>query len=150
MEHVKVRRHERGQSTVEFMLMLPLLLASFFFVIEMSMYFSSVHYTQYATFAAARGAAVGEDPEEIASILLTGNVYQGGQNYTVQQIDGDTGVSITLDKWNPSFPFLAGIFPDNGGKGLTFTTEVHLGPRECAYEGKTRGGPFDNNNGCTN
>ena len=70
------RRAERGQSTTEFLLMLPLMMACFFFIIEMSLYFTTVHYQSYATYAAARAHAVGEDPVQVTKMLLTGKVHR--------------------------------------------------------------------------
>ena len=144
------RRGRRGQSTVEFLLMMPLIMAMFFFIIEMSIYFTSVHYTHYATFAAARGHAVGEDPQEIADMLLTGNVYK--RNTTVNLMrdrsssnDGRTsdGVRIRVNEWVPSFPFLASIMPSS--PGMTYATSSYLGPPECTYEETGRPDIYDNN-----
>lgn len=156
------QRHQqqRGQSTVEFLLMMPLILATFFFIIEMSLYFTTVHYTSYATYAAARAHAVGEDPTEVTRMLLTGSVYNyrgnhsnPGQNYTVNLMQGDSnssnarsasGVSVQLNTWTPQLPFLAGIIPSSGG-GLRFQTRTYLGPPECTYEEVGRPQYYDNN-----
>ena len=141
---------KRGQSTVEFLLMLPLIMAMFFFIIEMSIYFTSVHYTHYATFAAARGHAVGENPQEIADMLLTGNVYKNNKTVTLMRNNGTTtdarvsdGVRIRVNDWVPSFPFLAGIMPSS--TGLTYATSTYLGPPECTYEEVGRPDIYDNN-----
>lgn len=154
-------RNEKGQSTTEFMLMLPLLLAMFFFVMEMSLYFSSVSYSNYASYAAARGHSVGEDPDEIADMLLTGQVYnsvQGsgaGKNYTVSYMDMGSnsndqatanGVKVEIRTWSPHFPFLRGIFP-TAGNGMGYDTSNYLGPPECTYEdlAGNRSKFYDNN-----
>ena len=153
---IRARRRERGQSTTEFLLMMPLLMAMFFFIIEMSLYFSSVHYTNYASYAAARGHAVGEDPDQITAMLLTGSIYtHNGGNYTVEYVDNNNsssnqqtakGVRVTVREWYPSLPFLQGILPSRNG-GLRYSTSNYLGPPECTYEDLNSGNRkyYDNN-----
>lgn len=132
----------RGQSTVEFMLMLPVLLAVFFFVIEMSLYFTAIHYTNYATFTVARAKLAGyrnKDGQQtatfVAELMLTGSALQ--DNYTLSE--KTNGISVQLQSWRTTFPYLAGIMPD-----AAFKTTVNLGPNELKYESKAFTGCADN------
>ena len=57
---------------IGFLLMMPLIMAMFFFIIEMSLYFTTVHYTSYATYAAARAHLQRERAEAEMRALLAG------------------------------------------------------------------------------
>ena len=125
-----------GQSTVEFMLMIPIIFAMFFFVIEMSLYFSAVHYANYGTFVTARCRQVGyggdgaggggKDAAFVAGAVLTGSVFQG--NYSVTDSSA-SGVTVQMQSWISNFPFIAPLLPN-----MRFSRTVDLGPDESAYE----------------
>lgn len=133
---------QRGQSTVEFMLMLPILLGIFFFVVEMSLYMTAIHYTNYATFTVARSKIVGyrgdggpQTAAFVADLLLTGSALK--DNYTLSE--RSTGITVQLQSWKTTFPYLAGIMPD-----AKFATSVNLGPDERVYETRAFTGCADN------
>ncbi len=135
-----VAQHRRtgdpGQSTVEFMLMVPVIFAIFFFIIEMSLYFSAVHYATYGTFVTARCREVGyggdgaggggKNAAFVAGAVLTGSVFQG--NYRVTDTAG-AGVTVQMQSWVSNFPFIAPLLPD-----MAFSRRINLGPDESAYE----------------
>ena len=143
-------RAASGQSTVEFMLMIPVIFATFFFVIELGLYFSAVHYTDYAAFVTARSLNGGfmaadstKSADQIAGLVLTGTAFTGGlqgTNYTVGSSDGASsvdasspGIRISIDSWQTNFPFLSDILPN-----MKFNTTVALGPDEYLYEASAR------------
>lgn len=131
---MKRERGQHGQSTVEFMLMVPVILSIFFFVIEMSLYFSAIHYANYATYTTARARLANygaqpyqstPDPNSVMKLVLTGSVY--GDNYDVTQTQ--KGVTMKLRHWKTNFPFLSVLLPN-----MPFTLSVNLGPEEYRYE----------------
>ncbi len=144
------RRRARGQSTVEFMLMVPVLFAMFFFVIEMGLYFTTIHYGTYAAFATARSLEGGFNPvygdtTAVADLVLTGAVWQGASATSVTSGSADpVGVRVTLTDFAQKvpFPFISGLLPD-----MTFATQANLGPPELGYEGVEHRPPdqYDNN-----
>ncbi len=136
-------REQTGQSTVEFMLMIPVIFALFFFVIEMGLYFSAVHYTQYATYATARAKMVnyrvfnGQSltSEQVAGLIMTGSALRN--NYTVTESEG--GIQLKLQSWKTNFPYLSALMPN-----MPFATTVNLGPNEGDYESRAFEGCADN------
>lgn len=135
---------EGGQSTVEFMLMIPLIFAMLFFVIEMGLYFSAVHYANYATYVTARCRQVGygasgleanqqssENEVSIAAKVLTGSVFF--DNYVVTD-SSQKGVTVQMLSWKTNFPFLRSLLPD-----MPFSTSVNLGTNEMVYERNAAG-----------
>jgi Flp pilus assembly protein TadG len=102
-----LKRNRAGQGTVEFALMLPIILAVLFSVIEYAYYFGAVHYTNYATFSAARAKLGNDSIGNVEDALLTGNVTSG----------------VTLTEQT------------NGVRAqMPWTMEVTIGPAECQYE----------------
>lgn len=135
-------RRLRGQSTVEFMLMIPIIFAVFFFVIEMSLYFSVIHFTNYAAFTIARSKSVGyrnvDGPQSAAyvgELILTGSALK--DNHELKE--SRSGITIQLESWKTTFPYLSGIMPD-----AKFKTTVNMGPDEREYEGRAFTGCSDN------
>jgi len=135
---------QTGQSTTEFMLMIPVIFAMFFFVIEMGLYFSAVHYANYATFVTARSQMAGfqngsgtQSADEVAELVLTGSVFRGsrasGKNYTVTQEKSASGIQIALNSWVTNFPYLSALLPN-----MKFSTSVYLGPNEASYENRAK------------
>ena len=49
---------ERGQSTVEFVLMMPVLFAAFFWIVQANIFMTGMHQTAYASYAGARALIV--------------------------------------------------------------------------------------------
>lgn len=135
------RAMQGGQSTVEFMLMVPVIFTMFFFIIEMSLYFTAIHYTNYTAFVTARsqmvnfgkGAAstsnANSNAEYIAGLLMTGRALR--DNYSVNASGGV--VQIAMQEWETHFPFLNRLMPDK-----KYRVTVGLGRNEFDYEADAR------------
>ncbi|MEC7241570.1 MAG: TadE/TadG family type IV pilus assembly protein [Myxococcota bacterium] len=121
--HFLYQKKRKGQGTVEFALLLPIILVLLFSVIEYAYYFGAVHYTNYATFSAARANLANEDVSGVEDALLTGNVTRG----VTLQIN-ENGASAELP-WTAQTPGFKQIMGDMGVR-----MEVILGPPECQYE----------------
>jgi Flp pilus assembly protein TadG len=117
------KRCRKGQGTVEFTLLLPIILALLFSVIEYAYYFGAVHYTNYATFSAARAKIANDDIGQVSNALLTGNVTSG-----VSLTEQANSVRAQLP-WTAQTPGFKQIMGDMG-----VNMEVTLGPAECQYE----------------
>jgi hypothetical protein len=133
----------RGQSTVELALMLPLVFAVLFFIVELAFFFGSTHYVNYAAFAAARAQEVGESATDAADLLLDGNVTRSA---SVTAHPGAGTVKIALP-WQMSLPGTSG-FSD-----FDYDVTVVAGPEEARYEGlsgtrSTRYGDNQCGSGC--
>ena len=124
------KRRSRGQGTVEFLLLLPIILMLLFSVIEYAYYFGGVHYTNYAAFSAARANIANEGTSGVEDELLTGNVTSGVQ---LELNSNRTGIRATMP-WTAQTPGFKQIMGDMG-----VTMEVVLGPAECEYEGQPIG-----------
>lgn len=148
---MRARKRLRGQSTVEFMLMIPVLMSIYFFVIEMGLWFTTIHYGTYAAFNIARAQQVGfsnlyPSVSALNDIILTGAVWQnsaakpvGASKYT------PTGISVSVSGFEEKvpLPFLRDLLPD-----MAFDTKVYLGSLELNYEYKAESRDqtlFDNN-----
>lgn len=118
-----LRVHRRGQATVELALMIPLIFAVLFFVVQFAFFLGDTHYVNYAAFAGARAQQVGGDGQGAAEMLLDGNatrlatVSAGGESVSVSQ------------PWSLDLPF-TDTFGD-----LDFDVTVVAGPDEERYEG---------------
>ncbi len=131
------RRTRSGQSTVEFALMIPIIFAILFAVVEYSYYFGAVHYVNYATFAGARaqqtsiseGAASG-NVSGVADVLLHGNVTGDA---TLSPEPGSGYVTGELP-WTPDTPGFKEVMGD-----MTASMSVTLGAPECNYEVNAEG-----------
>lgn len=121
--HILKTKKREGQGTVEFALLLPIILVLLFSVIEYAYYFGAVHYTNYAAFSAARANLANEDVSGVEDALLTGNVTSG----VSLQINGN-GATAQLP-WTAQTPGFKQIMGDMGVQ-----MEVILGPPECQYE----------------
>ena len=121
--HILKKKKREGQGTVEFALLLPIILVLLFSVIEYAYYFGAVHYTNYATFSAARANLANEDVSGVEDALLTGNVTSG-----VTLEINDNGATAELP-WTAQTPGFKQIMGDMGVR-----MEVILGPPECQYE----------------
>lgn len=116
-------RRRRGQGTTEFALMIPLLFAIAFFVIEFAFYFGTIHWDNYAAFAAARSVQVGGSYNNVDTYLLDGN------------ITGDASLSTGRDRATVRQPYevdMPGIEQLVGD--IDFEVTVVLGPEEAKYE----------------
>lgn len=139
-------RRLRGQSTVEFMLMVPVLFAMYFFVIEMSLYMTTINYANYAAYASARSEAGGfnntySSVDSVSRLILNGLVW--GTDAAVS-INSRTGAQVAMTGFERRvpLPFINGMLPS-----MDFGVSVRLGPRERNYEG-VEGRPsdqYDNN-----
>lgn len=126
----------RGQGTVEFALMVPLLLAVLFLIIEFGIYFGAVHWDNYVAFSMARARQVGADASQVADMLLTGNV-------TKEAIATSTSNGATVyQPWDENYhlPGAKDLLGDMG-----FQVSVILGPPESGYEGAFNSSFADNN-----
>ena len=129
---MKLRRTRAGQSTVEFALMIPIIFAILFAVIEYAYFFGAVHYVNYATFAAARAqqtsageGAVAGNVSGVADVLLHGNVTKDAS----LSEDSSTGMVTATLPWTPDTPGFKEVMGD-----MTVTMSMTLGAPECTYE----------------
>ena len=127
-------RRRKGQSTVEFALMMPVIMAFFFWVFETNIYWIGLHQGAYAAYAASRthlvdGGPTNVDPKDTMNDLLTGQLWKGGFNgrnqprlemSTLRQGGGSDGVIIKMPALS-TLPYI--------GLLLEFDSEVstHLG-----------------------
>jgi len=151
MQRPMRRRRQRGQSTVEFMLMVPVLFAIYFFVIELGLYFTTIHYANYAAFTLARAQEGGFSDQwpsvsALDDVILTGLVWTSNAAKPVGPSKYKaTGVSVSVSNFEQRvpFPFINGLLPN-----MQFDTRVYLGPTEVMYESKAdprSSGLYDNN-----
>ncbi len=117
----------RGQSTVEFAIMIPVIFGILFMIVELAFFFGSTHYVNYAAFAAARAQQVGESATDAADLLLDGNVTRAA---TVSASTGSGSVSIALP-WETDLPFTHGV------GAFDYEVTVIAGPEEAKYENTT-------------
>lgn len=116
-----------GQASVELTLMVPLLFAVLFLIVELAFFFGDTHYVNYAAFAAARAQQVGGDADRAASMLLDGNATSSAHVST----DSSGGTVQIEQDWPLDLPF-TDIFGD-----LDFDVTVVAGPDEEQYEGRS-------------
>lgn len=124
------RRLRRGQSTAEFALMIPLILALLFAVIEYAYYLGALNYVNYATFSAARGFSVSDDPTAIASDLLTGNMVDYGDGDVTVDVDASTGTVTSTLLWEATSPGFRQLMGE-----MDASMSVTMGEPECVHEG---------------
>ena len=73
--HRRLARHQRGQSMVEFCIVVPLFLFLLLLILQMVLIYRAKSTLDYATFQAARtGAVNGADPKQMRDRLATGLV----------------------------------------------------------------------------
>lgn len=125
------RRQRRGQSTTEFALMLPLIFALVFAVIEYAYYFGAIHYVSYATFSAARAYQVNDDPQAVAASLLSGNMVDMDAGNVTMSVESSTGAVTSTFNWEAQTPGFRQLM---GSMRAQMT--VTLGPPECQYESR--------------
>lgn len=119
-------RARRGQASVELALMIPLLFAVLFAIVELAFFFGDTHYVNYAAFAAARAQQVGGDANRAASMLLDGNATSSAR------VNPDAGGSVKVSQtWPFSLPFTSGM------GDLELEVTVVAGPDEEQYEGRS-------------
>ncbi|MCB9796207.1 MAG: pilus assembly protein [Alphaproteobacteria bacterium] len=130
---MSLRRRRSGQSTTEFALMLPLIFAIVFAVIEYAYYFGAIHYVNYATFSAARALQANDDADAVASSLLSGNMVDMNSGQVSVSTDRTTGTVTSTFNWSaqtPGFRQLMG--------SMRAQMSVTMGPPECTYESRTK------------
>lgn len=130
-------RRRQAQSTVEFALLLPLLFALLFMVIEFAFYFGAIHYDNYAAYVTARGVQVGEDSaSDVKDWVLNGNVTGDASIST-------SSSSATVDQpWEVDLPGINQLLGD-----IDFQVTAVLGSEEYRYEGQVNPSFADNNGG---
>jgi len=137
----------RGQGTVEFALMIPLLFGLTFLVVEFAYYFGAIHWDNYATFVAARGVQVGQSSFSTTErALLSGKIHKykhDGRSYEVELETQDDRASVT-QPWIVDTPGIEELF---GGEDIGFKTTVVLGSEEAQYERLVNAMYADNNVG---
>ena len=102
-------RKSSGQSTTEFALMMPVIMVIFFYIFEVNIYWSALHHSAYASYAAARthlvsGGPGGDYPTNNSSAqdtvdrILTGRLYEmSGPQATLSSLRGGRdGVVVNL------------------------------------------------------
>lgn len=137
------RRRRKGQSTVEFALMMPIIMGFFFWIFETNIYWIGLHQGAYAAYAASRthlvsGGPTAQDPKDTMNDILTGRIWKGAAGggsrggspelrrtrLVTRGLGGMDGVTIEL-------PSLASLpYVSTGDNPLLhFNTEVstHLG-----------------------
>jgi hypothetical protein len=130
-------RGRRGQATTEFALMLPLLFALLFMVIEFAFYFGAIHYANYAAFVTARGVQVGEDSaSDVQSLIMNGNVTRNAS------ISASSASATVSQPWEVDMPGINQLLGDIG-----FDVTAVLGSEEIRYEGQVNPMYADNNGG---
>lgn len=121
------RRRTRGQSVTEFALMMPIIMAFFFYIFEANIHMVALHQGAYASYAAARGRVTRHDgkgqTQKFKSAILTGKIWNGS-NITD---DGEDGVKTTFGNF-ASLPYVR----CGGEADLCMQLEVptHLGREE--------------------
>lgn len=130
------RASDAGQSTVEFALMIPVIMTFFFWVFQVNIFMLGYHQMAYASFAAARAHTVernGSQPEqEVMDAILTGKIFQenvsgppriGHSRRQDSRWSVDDGVRITHSGFE-SLPYVRGLF------SIRSEIPTHLGPSE--------------------
>lgn len=127
------RRRRKGQSTVEFALMMPVIMAFFFWIFEANIYWIGLHQGAYAAYAASRAHLVSGGPTQVrprdaVADIMTGRLWRDGDfrpedrvsTSTLRGGGGPDGVIVQLPSLS-SLPFSRGF--------LSVQTEVstHLG-----------------------
>ncbi len=117
-----------GQSTVELVMMIPVLFGLCFMVVELALWLGGTHFVTYAAFAGARAQQVGRDPEAAVGMLLDGRATRRAST------SGD-GSAVTISMpWKADLPFTSAV------GDLTYEVTVTAGPSEEDYEGTTGNG----------
>lgn len=113
-------------------MMIPIIFAVLFAVIEYAYYFGAVHYVNYATYAAARAqqtsasnSAVNSNVEGVADLLLHGNVTEDA----TLSPDAASGTVTAELPWIPDTPGFKEVMGD-----MTVSMSMTLGQPECNYE----------------
>ena len=129
-------RERRGQSSVELMLMIPVIFGLLFAVVELAFWLGGTHFTTYAAFAGARAQQVGRDPAAATEMLLDGRATSS------QSTSGD-GQSVTVNMpWAFDLPFVSAI------GSVDYEVSATAGPDEFQYEGRSgkRASRYGDNN----
>ena len=111
--------------------MLPLLFAMAFAVIEFAFYFGVISWDVYAAYSGARAQQVGEDPSDVADLLLDGNVTRDAT------MSGGGGTVQVDQEWETDLPFVKQLVESTDRRrqtGLNFRVSATLGFDESAYE----------------
>lgn len=126
-------QRRKGQSTAEFALMLPIIFGLLFAVIEYAYYLGALNYVNYATFSAARGLQVSDDPEAVVQDLLTGRMvdYASGDVSIVS--NSTTGTVTSTLIWEATSPGFEQLMGE-----MDASMTVTMGERECNHEGTDR------------
>jgi hypothetical protein len=118
-------RKRRGQSTVEFALMVPVILMLLFAAMELGFLFADTHYATYAAFSGARAQQVGQSGKDAADMLLDGGLTRNARVRT-----GSDSVTV-LHEWPIDLPMLGGI------DDVDYEVTVTAGPNEAKYENRS-------------
>lgn len=132
----------RGQSTTEFALMIPVIFALLFAVVEFSYYMGAIHYVNYATWMSARAQQVSDDGDALARDLLTGRMTDMNDGDVVLDFDDELGKVTSTFNWEAQTPGFRQVMGD-----MTVSMSVTMGPEECEYESAAalaRGGVTSN------
>lgn len=129
-------RGREGQSTVELVMMIPVIFGLLFAVVEIALWLGGTHFTTYAAFAGARAQQVGRDPMDATSALLDGR----GTRAHSTTADGQT-VRVEMP-WEFDLPFVSAI------GSVDYDVSATAGPDEFRYERTSgnRSGRYGDNN----
>ncbi len=129
-------RFRNGQSTVELVMMIPVIFGLLFVVVELALWLGGTHFTTYAAFAGARAQQVGREPSDATAALLDGRGTSG------QSTSAD-GQSVTVQMpWAFDLPFASAI------GSVDYDVSATAGPDEFKYERTSgnRSGRYGDNN----
>lgn len=122
MKTLRTRRRS-GQSVTEFALMMPVIMAFFFYAFEANIHMAAMQQASYASYMGARGFLVERNgrgkPEKIGKMILTGSIWETAS----VSADGNDGVKATFGNF-ASLPYSRDL--------LNFNNEIptHLGKNE--------------------
>jgi Flp pilus assembly protein TadG len=97
---LRLRPGRRGQAALEAMIMMAFMLLLMFGLMHLTMFTVTRYMVNYAAFAAARAAEVGNDPEDAAEAVLENINWWAGENGTMpvevrqENRDGWSGFTV--------------------------------------------------------
>jgi Flp pilus assembly protein TadG len=109
-------KRNRGQSVVEFALVIPILMMAFVGIFEFSRVMMTLNTLTSASREGARAAAVGEDPYQAIDRVLSAAVISATPNVVYDSNPhGPVKVDVSISNYQFSIPFLGPfIFPLTG------------------------------------
>lgn len=138
-----IRRRNAGQSVTEFALMMPVIMAFFFWIFQVNIYYSALNQGAWAAYAGARTHLVlggpndgGNSAQKTVDRIMTGRLYTNNSDGKPMVSDGEKlrGGGSTAEGIIVRMPALDTLpYVSNADNPLlTFKTEIstHLGWQE--------------------